>query len=254
MFSSPVEEMPISTILLDIEGTTTPIDFVYQILFPFAHARLQGFITRHREDEEMRAIVADLFDEHAQDKSADLPPLRDSGSLDEGHIEAIVAYCQWLIEHDRKVTPLKTLQGKIWEEGYRSGELKGEVFPDVPRNLRRWHEQGKIICIYSSGSVLAQKLLFAHTEHGDLTAFIRDFFDTNVGHKTEPESYTKIAGLLRQPPSEILFISDVSAELDAAHAAGLQALLCVRPGNRPQPDSSDHATIYTFDEVQTVAL
>jgi enolase-phosphatase E1 len=253
MSISPVEEMPISTILLDIEGTTTPIDFVYQILFPFARARLKDFITRHRDDEEVRAIIADLFDEYAKDKSADLPPLRESDNPDVGHIEAIVAYCQWLMEHDRKVTPLKTIQGKIWEEGYRSGELKGEVFPDVPRNLRRWHEQDKIICIYSSGSVLAQKLLFAHTEHGDLTEFIRDFFDTNVGHKTEPGSYTKIAELLRQPHSEILFISDVIAELDAARGAGLQTLLCVRPGNRPQPESSGHATIYTFDEVLTVA-
>jgi enolase-phosphatase E1 len=253
MPSNPVEEMPVSTILLDIEGTTTPIDFVYQILFPFARARLKDFITRHREDEEVRAIIADLFDEHAQDKSSDLPPLCDSDYSDEGHIEAIVAYCQWLMEHDRKVTPLKTIQGKIWEEGYRSGELKGEVFPDVPRNLRRWHEQGKIICIYSSGSVLAQKLLLAHTEHGDLTEFIREFFDTNVGHKTEPGSYTKITGLLRQQHRGILFISDVSAELDAAQAAGLQTLLCVRPGNRPQPDSSDHATIHTLDEVLTVA-
>lgn len=245
--------MPISTILLDIEGTTTPIDFVYQILFPYARARLKDFIKRNLADEEVRSIVMDLYDEHAKDKSIDLPPLRCSDNLDEGQIEAIAVYCHWLMEHDRKLTPLKTIQGKIWEEGYRSGKLKSIIFPDVAPNLRRWREQGKAICIYSSGSVLAQKLLFTHTEQGDLTEFIHDFFDTNVGHKTEPESYTGIAELLRRSPSEIMFISDVVAELNAARAAGFQTLFCVRPGNRPQPDSSVHEMIYTFDEALTIA-
>ena len=242
--------MPISTILLDIEGTTTPIDFVYQILFPYARARLEDFITRHKGDEDVRSIIAALFAEHTEDKSADLPPLLYSDKLDEGQIETIAAYCHWLIDHDRKVTPLKTLQGQIWEEGYHSGELKAEVFPDVAPNLRRWREQDKTICIYSSGSVLAQKLLFAHTAEGDLTKFIHAFFDTNVGHKTEPGSYLKIAEHLQQP-SGILFISDVVAELDAARGAGFETLLCVRPGNHPQPDSSVHDTIHTFDEVSS---
>jgi enolase-phosphatase E1 len=156
------------------------------------------------------------------------------------------------MDHDRKVTSLKTLQGKIWEEGYRSGKLKGVIFPDVAPNLRRWHEQDKVVCVYSSGSVLAQKLLFAHTEQGDLTEFIDGFFDTNVGRKTDSGSYIRIADLLRKP-SEILFISDVVAELDAAKAAGLQTLLCVRPGNHPQSSLSVYDTIYTFDEVLTVA-
>jgi enolase-phosphatase E1 len=245
--------MPISTILLDIEGTTTPIDFVYQILFPYARARLKDFITRHKGDEEIRSILTALFAEHTEDKSADLPPLPYSDKLDEEQIAAIATYCYWLIDHDRKVTPLKTLQGKIWEEGYRSGELKSEVFPDVAPNLGRWREQDKTICIYSSGSVLAQKLLFAHTAQGDLTKFVHAFFDTNVGHKTEPGSYLKIAELLRRKSSEILFISDVVAELDAARAAGFETLLCVRPGNHPQPDSSVHEMIETFDEVPTIA-
>ena len=246
--------MPTSTILLDIEGTTTPIDFVYQVLFPYARAHLKDFITRHKEDEDVRSIVTELFTEHAKDNSADLPPLRYSDKLDEKQIAAISAYCHWLIDHDRKLTPLKTLQGRIWEEGYHSGELKGEVFPDVSQNLRRWREQDKTVCIYSSGSVLAQNLLFAHTEQGDLTKFIHAFFDTNVGHKTEPGSYLRIAEFLRRKPSEILFISDVVAELDAAREASLQTLLCVRPGNHPQPDSSVHDIIYTFDEVLADAL
>jgi enolase-phosphatase E1 len=244
--------MAISTILLDIEGTTTPIDFVYQSLFPYARARLKGFISRHFADEEVRLIIADLLDEYTKEKGIVLQPLHHSSYPDERQIEAIVAYSHWLMDHDRKVTSLKTLQGKIWEEGYLSGELKGAVFPDVAPNLRRWHEQDKVVCIYSSGSVLAQKLLFAHTEQGDLTEFIDDFFDTNVGHKTDPGSYMRIAGLLRKP-SEILFISDVVAELDAAKTAGFQTLLCARPGNHPQSSLSIHDTIYTFDEVLIVA-
>ena len=252
MLNDSVKEMPIAAILLDIEGTTTPIDFVYTILFPYARARSKDFINRHLADEEVRLIIAGLFAEHAKDKSTDLPPLCSSDNLDEKQIAAIAVYTHWLMDRDRKVTPLKTLQGKIWEEGYRSGELKSQVFPDVPPNLRRWHELGKIICVYSSGSILAQKLLFAHTEQGDLTGFISDFFDTNIGHKTEPGSYARIAGRLKKP-SEILFISDVVAELDAAQAAGLQTLLCLRPGNRQQPDSFVHETIYTFDEVMAHA-
>lgn len=245
--------MTISTVLLDIEGTTTPIDFVYKTLFPYARARTEEFIARHRADEAVRAIVAELFDEHAKEESSDVPPLgRPSDSVEE-QTESVAAYLRWLIDHDRKVTPLKTLQGLIWEEGYESGELKSEVFPDVAPNLMRWRREGKAVCIYSSGSVLAQKLLFAHTEQGDLTEFIQDFFDTNVGHKTEPESYTKIAEALGRRPSDVLFISDVTAELDAARAAGLQTLLCVRPGNHPQPSPSAHDTIHTFDEARAAA-
>jgi enolase-phosphatase E1 len=253
MLSGSIDEMPVRTILLDIEGTTTPVDFVYQILFPYARARLKDFIERHLADEEVRAIVADLICEYAHDKSIDLPSLSLSDSPDEGRIETVVVYGQWLMDHDRKITPLKTLQGKIWEEGYRSGELKSEVFPDVAPNLRGWRAQGKTICIYSSGSVLAQKLLFAHTGQGDLTDSINDYFDTAVGHKTEPNSYLKIAGHLQQQHTEILFISDVVAELDAARAAGLQTLLCIRSGNRPQSNLSAHVEIHTFDEVMVVA-
>lgn len=247
------DAMNVSTVLLDIEGTTTPIDFVYKVLFPYARARMEDFLARHRDDEEVRRIVADLFDEHARDESPELPPLRRPNEPGELLTVDIVAYLRWLMERDRKTTPLKTLQGMIWEEGYRGGELKGEVFPDVAPNLRRWRDEGRTIGVYSSGSVLAQKLLFAHTTEGDLTGFIRDFFDTNVGHKTERGSYTTIADLLRRRPSEVLFISDVTAELDAARAAGLQTLLCVRPGNRPQPGPHVHDTIRTFDEAPVVA-
>lgn len=241
--------MLFSTILLDIEGTTTPIDFVYQVLFPYARARMKDFLARHLEDEEVRAAVSDLMDEQARDEHLPHTASTSPGRLDESQLEVVAAYARRLIDEDRKLTPLKTIQGRIWEEGYRSGELKGRVFPDVEPNLRRWFEEGRTTCIYSSGSVLAQRLLFANTEAGDLTEFIRDFFDTRVGRKTEPASYLKIAELRSRRPAEILFVSDVVAELDAASAAGLQTLLCVRPGNHTQPAADAHATISTFDEV-----
>jgi enolase-phosphatase E1 len=247
----PVEEMSINTILLDIEGTTTPVDFVYKVLFPYARVHLKDFLKRHLEDEEVRLIIADLFKEYAKDNGTVASSLNRSDYPRESEIEAVVAYSHWLMEHDRKVTPLKTLQGKIWEEGYQRGRLESEVFPDVAPNMRRWHEQGKKICVYSSGSVLAQKLLFKHTKQGNLAELISHFFDTNVGHKAEPASYTRIANLLRTP-SDILFISDVTAELDAAKEAGFQTRLCIRSGNRPQSNLSAHNAIYSFDQVQAM--
>jgi enolase-phosphatase E1 len=241
--------MSFSTILLDIEGTTTPIDFVYKVLFPYARAHMRDFLNRHLDDEEVRAAVSDLLDEQAKDEGRSHAPPTSQGRPNESQLETVAAYAQRLIDEDRKLTPLKTIQGRIWEEGYRSGELKGQVFPDVAPNLRRWREEGRLTCIYSSGSVLAQRLLFAHTEAGDLTEFIEDFFDTKVGRKTEPASYLKIAELLPRRPADILFITDVVAELDAAATAGLQTLLCVRPGNHPQPGRDAYAMIHTFDEV-----
>ncbi|MET0647175.1 MAG: acireductone synthase [Pyrinomonadaceae bacterium] len=241
--------MTASAILLDIEGTTTPIDFVYQVLFPYARARMRDFLARHADDEEVSAAVSDLLRERVEDESTAPHSQRPAARPDEVRLEAVVTYGQWLMDQDRKLASLKTIQGRIWEEGYLSGELKGQVFPDVAPNLRRWREQGGTTCIYSSGSVLAQRLLFAHSEVGDLTVFIHDFFDTRVGPKTKPASYQEIAELLPRRPSEILFVSDVVAELDAAAAAGLQTLLCVRPGNHPQPGSDVHAVIHTLDEV-----
>ena len=152
------------------------------------------------------------------------------------------------MDQDRKSTPLKTLQGKIWEDGYRKGILRSQIFEDVPQALRRWHEQGKEIHIYSSGSVLAQKLLFAYSEAGDLTALIDGYFDTNIGAKTNADSYRRITTALEREPAEIMFLSDRITELDAAADAGLAAVLCVRPGNDPQITPVTHRVIHTFDQ------
>jgi enolase-phosphatase E1 len=153
-----------------------------------------------------------------------------------------------LIQRDRKSTGLKSLQGKIWEEGYRSGDLRSEVYPDVPRALERWRGEGTDIAIFSSGSVQAQRSLFRNTASGDLTPFIRAYFDTTTGPKTEPRSYTLIATALQRPPSEIRFISDVSDELDAASTAGMRTALCVRTP-RARPPTGVHPMIQAFDQL-----
>src|SRR5204863_3949398 len=163
-------------------------------------------------------------------------------------IESIVAYVKWLIDCDRKSTALKSIQGKIWRSGYADGSLKAPVFPDVAPAFRRWRSANLNISIFSSGSRLAQQLLFAHTEMGDLTHFIDHYFDTTTGSKTAIKSYQDIASTLNRSEREILFISDVVAELDAASAAGMQTLLCVRPGNSLQP-ASHYLTIRSFDEI-----
>jgi enolase-phosphatase E1 len=229
-------------VLLDIEGTTTPIAFVHDVLFSYARTHVAGYLAQH--PDEAAADVAQLRAEHERDvkNGEQPPPLNDA-------TESIVTYVNWLIDRDRKSTGLKSLQGKIWREGYREGSLKAQVFSDVRPAFERWREAEMRISIFSSGSALAQQLLFAHTEAGDLTTFISDYFDTNVGRKADPESYHRIAKVIELQPNEILFISDVVAELEAANTAGMKTLLSIRPGNQPQPDAGRFRTIHTFDEV-----
>ena len=237
---------PVRAILLDIEGTTTPVSFVYETLFPYARRQMKDFLVRHWEDAAVRADVAALRKQHELDAPLGPPPWRD-GPRD-AQLDSAVAYAGWLSQRDSKCTPLKSLQGKVCEEGYRSGELRGEVYPDVPRAFARWTTQRKVICIYSSGSILAQKLLFSTTASGDLTPHIRFFFDTAVGTKTDAESYRRIAASIGSPASEILFLSDVARELDAARQAGMQTSLCLRPGSIELPASA-HPVIRSFEEV-----
>jgi len=243
-----LRDNPVRSILLDIEGTTTPIEFVYNVLFPYARARMKDFLVQHGSSPQVRADLNHLREEHARDQHGGLnpPPLHKDSR--EAELESAVRYLRWLMDGDRKSTPLKSLQGKIWEEGYGTGQLKSEVFPDVPPAMERWQRGKKLICIFSSGSVLAQKLLFAHSNAGDLTRFIHSYFDTTAGAKVDPESYRRIAATLRQAPSDIVFISDVTAELDRAQWSGMETRLCVRPGNRTQPPPHAHRVIHSFDE------
>ena len=248
----------VRVVLLDIEGTTTPIDFVYGTLFPFARQRVQRYLDAAASvDPEIEGAVDDLHKQHEQDAATGQTP---PGWLDQpgdARIQSAVAYIHWLMDCDRKSRPLKLVQGKIWEQGYRAGTLHGEVYPDVPFAFRRWSAHGARMGIYSSGSVLAQQLLFAHSTAGDLTPFLRWHFDTSVGAKMEAASYQHIADTIPASPSAILFISDVVGELAAAAAAGLQTLLCVRPSEghsaRSEPSreagSDRFAVIHTFDDV-----
>jgi enolase-phosphatase E1 len=238
----------ITAFLLDIEGTTTPIDFVYEVLFPYARTHVRAYLEDHLSSEEHRSDIASLLEENAEDARSGLNPPLIERPDEHISIDSIVAYVHWLMDRDRKTTALKSIQGRIWNNGYNSGDLHSQVFEDVPRAFARWQEQRKAICIYSSGSVLAQKLLFAHTEAGDLAPFISGFFDTNIGPKRETESYGRIASALKLPPREIVFVSDVTAELDAAADAGFETLLCVRPGNPSQPASA-HVAIQSFDQI-----
>jgi len=236
------------SILLDIEGTTTPVDFVYRVLFPYARRHVKEFVSRFYGTEEVQVDIKQLRNDHASDQQQQqTPPAWRDDSID-SQVESVTIYVHWLMDRDRKSTGLKSLQGKIWEVGYRSGQLQGQVYEDVPPALVRWSEQKKDISIYSSGSVLAQRLLFQYAKADDLTRFLQGYFDTTTGPKTEPESYGRIAKALKQPPSEILFISDVIAELDAANSAGLQTTLCVRSG-RPWPQAHSYPVIRSFDEI-----
>jgi len=230
-------------ILLDIEGTTTPIAFVHDVLFSYARTHASEFLRKNIFSDEVRADVSMLYEEHA----IDVVEEREPPVLTE-EIESLSAYVEWLIEQDRKSTGLKSLQGKIWKQGYLDGSLKSQVFQDVAPAFERWHAAGLTVNIFSSGSVLAQQLLFAHTEAGNLTRFIDKYFDTNTGKKGDAESYRRIAAEMALNASEIVFISDVVDELDAAEEGGMKTLLSVRPGNLVQPPTR-HRAIDSFEEV-----
>jgi enolase-phosphatase E1 len=238
----------IQAILLDIEGTTTPIDFVFRTLFPYASQRLEQFLLEHGSEPSIRKDVAALRMQHRDDAAEKLNPPPWADNSPGAELASAAAYGAWLIDRDSKCSALKSLQGKIWLEGYRTGDLRGEVYPDVPLALARWSSQGKIICIFSSGSVLAQKLLFGCSAAGDLTGFLRAYFDTTSGPKNAPGSYLRIAEALALEAPNILFISDAAKELDAARDAGMQTMLCVRTETTEQVPSAHHV-VKSFDEI-----
>lgn len=231
----------VRVLLLDIEGTTTAVSFVHDVLFPYARARLRDVLARAEAEADRRA----LRDERARETEA-APPWNDRTREDE--VASAVAYASWLMDRDRKSTALKSLQGRIWEAGYLSGELRSHLYPDVRPALERCRAQGTSVAIFSSGSVLAQRLLFAHTPEGDLTPLIDDFFDTTTGPKREAESYRRIADARRVSPPSVLFVSDVAAELDAARAAGMWTALCVRSGG--PPPAPGHPVVRTLEEIR----
>jgi len=224
-------------VLTDIEGTTTPLSFVHDVLFPYARRRLDAACASG--EERFAGSLQRLREEYDEEKRAgnDLPAFGDGAP-----------YAHHLMDRDRKSTGLKMLQGILWEDGYRSGELRGQVWPDVADALRLWKERGIRVRIFSSGSVLAQKLLFGHSDQGDLLPYFEGFHDTTTGPKQSRESYTAIAAAFDLPPGEILFLSDVTAELDAARGAGMATGLLVRPGNKPA-EPNGHAVHGSFAEL-----
>lgn len=247
--TTPVSILALRGVLLDIEGTTTPIAFVHDVLFTYAKTHVADYLAKHLDAEDVRHDIRLLRDEHAAEvrQNKQPPPLAEPGAPAE--LDSITTYIHWLISLDRKSTGLKSLQGKIWREGYSEGSLRSQVYPDVAPAFARWREAGLNVSIFSSGSVLAQKLLFKHTEAGDLTHFINQYFDTSAGQKGEAQSYRRIAEALNLQPGEILFVSDVVAELAAAREAGMKTVLSIRPGNQAQEFADQYRSIQSFDEL-----
>ncbi len=221
----------LKAIVTDIEGTTSSIEFVHRILFPYARLHLRRFLREHAGDAKVQALVDDVEAAIGWDLSLD---------------EAADVLEQWMAE-DRKATPLKTLQGMIWNLGYAAGELKGHVYPDTPEYLRRWHALGLQLYVYSSGSVEAQRLIFGHSDAGDLQPLFEGYFDTRIGGKREVASYRKILERIGLSGDQVLFLSDIGEELDAARAAGLHTCQLLRDDTTISAPA--HAQARDFSEI-----
>lgn len=226
--------MTITTILTDIEGTTTDIRFVHDVLFPYAREKLPEFVRTHQDLPEVKTQLTATAQAMGQ-PDADIDTL----------INQLVAW----IDADKKITPLKALQGLIWTTGYKNGDFQGHVYPDAVENLKTWHDQQMTLAIFSSGSVKAQKLLFSHTAAGDLTPLFTHYFDTNTGPKKSASAYTAIAQTLSTSAANILFLSDVIDELDAAAEAGFKTYLLVRDAQTAPSEKHNHPIAHNFRDI-----
>jgi len=222
----------IRAVLTDIEGTTSSIDFVRDVLFPYARLRLPAYVETHTDESDVQ---------HWLHEAA-----KEAGIMEATRGEIIDLLVRW-IDEDRKSTALKALQGMIWREGYEAGDYVSHMYPEVAARLRAWHDQGLKLYVYSSGSVPAQKLLFGFSENGDLTPLFSGNFDTEIGHKRETASYSRIAEAIGLPPAQILFLSDIREELDAAREAGMRTTQLIRP---PQAMSDNgHPAVADFNAI-----
>jgi enolase-phosphatase E1 len=224
-------------VVLDIEGTTSSTDYVRRTLFAFAREQIAGWVAAHRDEPRLREQLAAVRVALGEPNAAEA--------------DLVAALVHW-IDEDRKYTPLKTIQGWMWDEGFRDGALTAHFFPDVAPALRRWAAEGHTLYVFSSGSVTAQQVWFGHGPDGDLRPLIAGYFDTaNAGPKRERESYARIAAEIQQAPGAIVFLSDVTAELDAAKAAGWHSIRVRRPGEPSFDDPvGDHAVVSNFDEIR----
>lgn len=228
----------IRTIVTDIEGTTSSISFVKEVLFPYAAEHLREYILEHRTERPVREQL------NAVAELAGIPS-HDTKAL----IKQLLAW----IDSDTKATPLKSLQGMIWQHGYRKGSYQAHIYADAVQSLTQWHDQKLGLYVYSSGSVQAQKLFFEHSVYGDMRPLFSGYFDTTTGAKQDENSYRSIAATVGCPASEILFLSDIEAELDAAKAAGMQTYWILRPADsslNPDEVQSPHSIAANFDDIQ----
>ncbi|WP_255105355.1 MULTISPECIES: acireductone synthase [unclassified Synechococcus] len=246
--------------LLDIEGTTCPVSFVADTLFPYARARLESFLMEHGHDPDLKPLLCDLQEAwhknnsdandntfqsesvHLHEQESQHPPAMQPS------LQQLCSFLKFLIDDDRKLTALKELQGLIWNEGYANGSLRAPLFADVAPVLERWHVAGLQLAVYSSGSVAAQQLLYGHSDAGDLRQLFCGWFDTRVGAKQDPASYLRIADSLGAPAGKILFISDSLSELNAAQLSGLHVIFSSRPGN-PEDSPGPYSQITTLEQI-----
>ncbi|PMY40815.1 acireductone synthase [Pseudomonas sp. GW456-L14] len=227
--------MPIKAILTDIEGTTSAVSFVFEVLFPYAARHLPDFMRKH-------ASRADVTEQ--------LQAVREASGEPAADVERVIGILLGWIAEDRKSTPLKALQGMVWEQGYRAGQLKGHVYPDAVAALQHWHQAGYRLYVYSSGSIQAQKLIFGCSTAGDLSPLFSGFFDTTSGPKREVQSYQRITQAIGCAPGQILFLSDIVQELDAARSAGLATCGLVREGGV----LAGHANVASFADIDPQAF
>jgi enolase-phosphatase E1 len=241
----------ISHLLLDIEGTTCPVSFVAEVLFPYAAQKLHTFVQDQSNNPTVQNLLADVQEAWQNDKGPEAEALWRTAQTEQQlpSLAASTAYLQLLIRQDRKLTPLKDLQGLIWREGYASGELVAPLYPDVAPALLNWHRAGLVLGVYSSGSVGAQKLLYGHCVAGDLTDVFSHWFDTRIGSKQQSESYQLIADAMNCKAENILFISDALTECQAAKKAGFKILFSKRSGN-PQTEPGPFQAISNYAELR----
>ncbi|MFM8324281.1 MAG: acireductone synthase [Pirellulaceae bacterium] len=246
--------LQVQAIVVDIEGTVSSIQFVHEVMFPFASEAAERFLQDRWEDAEVQRAIDQMAKDWSGATSFSIPV--DGGNWRwnpelpaTGRPMAVAKWVRQLIADDSKTTGLKHLQGMIWKDGFHAGLLTAPLFSDVPPALQRWSNQGLQLAVYSSGSIAAQKLFFQHTSSGNLLSLFSHHFDTTTGGKRSSSSYRAIAERLKRDPSQLLFLSDVYEELTAAKEAGWQAIAVVRPGNAPLPPNFSIPAIESFDEL-----
>ena len=238
----------IQAIVLDIEGTTCPVDFVSKTLFPFAQKHLNTALMRREDDSEIEALVQEAINEWKRDSDPISKTMLMQSQQTTPSSREVGDYLQYLIRADRKSTALKELQGIIWKQGYLSGEIRSPLFADVRPQLDHWKEKGIALAVYSSGSIQAQRLLYAHSNEGDITDRFCQWFDTRTGPKLAHQSYTIISQKLELQTNEVLFVSDHPGECDAARQAGMKTAFCLRKGN-PHQDPGSHEVVQQLSDI-----